>query len=81
MSRGPNKYYVADLDSPSTTNLLTPRQPSVQAALVRGPAIKPTLSSTSLVSIHHLRVPCLSFVLHAYRMSLLILQPRVAGLP
>ncbi|KAN0121672.1 beta-glucan synthesis-associated protein [Russula decolorans] len=48
MSRGPNKYYVADLDSPSTTNLLTPRQPSVQAALVRGPAIKSTLSSTSL---------------------------------
>lgn len=50
MSRGPNKYYVADLDSPSTANLLTPRQPSVQAALVRGPGstIRSTLSSTSL---------------------------------
>ncbi|KAH9996454.1 glycoside hydrolase family 16 protein [Russula vinacea] len=50
MSRGPNRYYVADLDSPSTTNLLSPRQPSVQAALLRGPGprIKSSLSTTSL---------------------------------
>lgn len=83
MSRGgPNKYYVADLDSPSTTNLLTPKQPSVQAALARGPrsGIKSTLSSTSLVRFYHLRLP-FSFVSHAHRMSLPILQPRVAKLP
>ncbi|KAH9984637.1 glycoside hydrolase family 16 protein [Russula compacta] len=52
MSRGPHRYYVADLDTPSTstTNLLTPSaQPSVQAALIRGPrTVRSTLSSTSL---------------------------------
>ncbi|KAI0307689.1 beta-glucan synthesis-associated [Multifurca ochricompacta] len=50
MSQGPTRYYVADLDTPSTTNLLTPSgQQSVQAALLRGPrSIRPTLSSASL---------------------------------
>ncbi|KAI0271413.1 beta-glucan synthesis-associated [Gloeopeniophorella convolvens] len=49
MSRGTSPYYVADLDSPSTTNLLTPsRQPSVQAALARGPrSLRSTVSSAS----------------------------------
>jgi hypothetical protein len=59
MSRGPNRYYVADLDSPSTTNLLTPKQPSVQAALLRGPGprIKSSLSTTSLVGFYYYLSP------------------------
>ncbi|KAH9982345.1 beta-glucan synthesis-associated [Lactifluus volemus] len=44
------KYYAADLDAPSTANLLTPsNQQSVQAALLQGPKmIRSTFSSTSL---------------------------------
>lgn len=47
MSRRPSKYYVANLEASSTTNLLPTRQPSVQAALLRGPPQTP-LSSSSL---------------------------------
>ncbi|KAI9513053.1 beta-glucan synthesis-associated [Russula earlei] len=48
MSGSSNRYYVADLDSPSTTSLLTPGQSSVQAALLRGPKFRSTFSSSSL---------------------------------
>ncbi|KAI0305008.1 beta-glucan synthesis-associated [Russula brevipes] len=49
MYRDTHRYYASDFDTPSTTNLLTPSgQPSVQAALARGPRIRPTLSSASL---------------------------------
>jgi len=49
MSKRPSKsrYYVSSLD---TANLLPPRQPSVQAALVRGPTTPLTPHSPSIVS-------------------------------
>ncbi|KAH9969089.1 beta-glucan synthesis-associated protein [Russula dissimulans] len=43
-----NKYDVSDLDTPSTTNLLPSGQPSVQAALLRGPRFRSTIGSHSL---------------------------------
>ncbi|KAN0135670.1 Beta-glucan synthesis-associated [Lactarius tabidus] len=49
-SRGQRPYQVSDLDTPSTTNLLSPSgHPSVQAALLRGPrSMRANLSSASL---------------------------------
>ena len=79
-SRGP-QYRVADLDTPSTTNLLSPSgHPSVQAALVQGPrSVRATTSSTSLVGLF-------SFYSHSlltgqFRTSLLILQQQVVEAP
>jgi hypothetical protein len=78
--RGP-QYRVADLDTPSTTNLLSPSgHSSVQAALVQGPrSVRATPSSTSLVGLF-------SFCSHSlltepFRMSLLILQQQVVEAP
>lgn len=77
MSRRPSKHDVANLDASSTTNLL-PRQTSVQAALLRGPTIRTTFSSNSLVSVTHFIHP--AFILtHTFSMSPLILHPWVAG--
>ncbi len=53
MAQRPPRYYVADLDSPSATNLLSPRQPVVQAALSRAPTTRSTFSSASLVSVFY----------------------------
>ncbi|KAH9039938.1 beta-glucan synthesis-associated [Lactarius hengduanensis] len=49
-SRGQPQYQVADLNTPSTANLLSPPgQSSVQAALLRGPrSMRATISSASL---------------------------------
>jgi hypothetical protein len=61
-----SRYYVADLDAPSTTNLLTPStQPSVQAALVRGPKMfRSTLSSSSLVGFFSFSLSVFSVASH-----------------
>jgi hypothetical protein len=79
-SRGP-QYRVAGLDTPSTTNLLSPSGRSrVQAALVQGPrSLRATPSSTSLVGLF-------SFYSHSlltepFRTSLLILQQQVVEAP
>ena len=81
MSRRPSRHYVANLDATSTTNLL-PRQTSVQAALLRGPTVRPTYSSNSLVSvIIYFVYPAFLLTRTFFRMSPLILHPWVARPP
>jgi hypothetical protein len=77
------KYYAADLDAPSTANLLTPsNQQSVQAALLQGPKmIRSTFSSTSLVGLFSFSLSRLPLASPIIRMSPLIHQLQLAGPP